>query len=229
MKKIYIFDFDGVICNSYYECFLIAYKVVFKKNLDDFKIFYKKNLNRIFYYNSFVKKGVDFCKIFFLFKKKNKKKNLNFNIDKKFEKKFYLERQKLKKNKNFWYKLNPFYKHILTLFKNRRNDDVFIVTFKDYDSIKILLKKNKIKIPKKNILCKDNMNNKQDLITKKFKGDYNISFFDDCLENLINLNSKKINKFLVLNKEKKYVNIKNILKKNSIKSIKHDHIVKIVE
>ena len=42
MKKIYIFDFDGVICNSYYECFLIAYKVVFKKNLDDFKIFYKK-------------------------------------------------------------------------------------------------------------------------------------------------------------------------------------------
>ena len=47
MKKIYIFDFDGVICNSYYECFLIAYKVVFKKNLDDFKIFYKKNLNRI--------------------------------------------------------------------------------------------------------------------------------------------------------------------------------------
>ena len=98
MKKIYIFDFDGVICNSYYECFLIAYKVVFKKNLDDFKIFYKKNLNRIFYYNSFVKKGVDFCKIFFLFKKKNKKKNLNFNIDKKFEKKFYLERQKLKKN-----------------------------------------------------------------------------------------------------------------------------------
>ena len=73
------------------------------------------------------------------------------------------------------------------------------------------------------------MNNKQDLITKKFKGDYNISFFDDCLENLINLNSKKINKFLVLNKEKKYVNIKNILKKNSIKPIKHDHIVQIVE
>ena len=70
MKKIYIFDFDGVICNSYFECFLIAYKVVFKKNLDDFKIFYKKNLNRIFYYNSFVKKGVDFCKIFFLLKKK---------------------------------------------------------------------------------------------------------------------------------------------------------------
>ena len=116
----------------------------------------------------------------------------------------------------------------MTLFKNRKNDDVFIVTFKDYDSIRILLKKNKIKIPKKNILFKDNMNNKQDLITKKFKGDYNISFFDDCLENLINLNSKKINKFLVLNKEKKYVNIKNILKKNSIKSIKHDHIVKIV-
>jgi len=229
MKKIYIFDFDGVICNSYFECFLIAYKVVFKKNLDDFKIFYKKNLNRIFYYNSFVKKGVDFCKIFFLLKKKNKKKNLNFNIDKKFEKKFYLERQKLKKNKNFWYKLNPFYKQILTLFKNRRNDDVFIVTFKDYDSIRMLLKKNKIKIPKKNILCKDSMDNKKDLITKKFKGDYNISFFDDCLENLINLNSKKIYKFLVLNKEKKYVNIKNILKKNSIKPIKHDHIVQIVE
>lgn len=229
MKKIYIFDFDGVICNSYFECFLIAYKVVYKKSLEDFKIFYKKNLKKIYYYNGFVKKGVDFCKIFLLLKKKNKNKNLNFNIDPKFEKEFYLERKKLKKNKKFWYKLNPFYKQILTTFKNRRNDDVFIVTFKDYDSIEILLKKNKIKIPKKNILSKDIMDTKQALITKRFKDNYNISFFDDCLENLTNLKSKKIYKYLVLNKEKKYLNIKGILKKNLIKPIKHDHIVKIVE
>ena len=43
MNKIFILDFDGVICDSHLECFYVAYKVIFKKNFDSFKYFFKQN------------------------------------------------------------------------------------------------------------------------------------------------------------------------------------------
>ena len=68
MNKIFILDFDGVICDSHLECFYVAYKVIFKKNFDSFKYFFKQNKKKIIHYNRFVKSGVDFCKVFLLLK-----------------------------------------------------------------------------------------------------------------------------------------------------------------
>jgi hypothetical protein len=230
MNKIFILDFDGVICDSHLECFYVAYKVIFKKNFDSFKYFFKQNKKKIIYYNRFVKVGADFCKVLLLLKLNRKYKNLMFKIDKKYERKFYIERQKIKKkNLKFWIQLNPFYKNIIRIFKNRINDDIFILSHKDFNSINILLKFNNIKIPIKNIFDKNKFKNKQTFLKRNFGKENLIYFFDDQIKNLINIKKKNIIKFLVLNNEKKYKGISHSLKKNNIKLLKQDKIESFIK
>ncbi len=229
MKKVYFFDFDGVICNSYQECFYIAYRVVFQNSFKNFKIFYHKNHKKILFYNTFVVKGIDFCKIFILLKNKKKIKNLNFQIDNDYKKKFYEERAKFRKeNFNKWIKLNLFYKEIVSVFRNNKKKNFFILSNKDFESIKILLKHNKVNIPLKNIYSRELFKSKSQILNK-FSKNYQVYFFDDQIENLIKADNDNIKKFLILNKEKKYKNISKIIKKHQISIIYHKTIDQLIK
>lgn len=229
MKEAFFFDFDGVICNSYQECFYIAYRVVFKKDFKNFKIFYNKYYKKIIAYNTYVVRGIDFCKIFILIKKKKEAKNLNFQINNDYKKRFYEERAKFRKE-NFkkWIRLNPFYKEILSIFNKNKTKDFFIISNKDYKSIKVLLKYNKVKIPLKNIYSKELFRSKNQILNK-FSKNNQIYFFDDQITNLIKIKNDNIKKFLILNREKKYNNISEIIKKNQISLIKHEKINQVIK
>ena len=229
MKKVYFFDFDGVVCNSYQECFYIAYRVIFQKNFRNFKIFYNKNYKKILFYNKFVVRGIDFCKIFILIKNKNKANNLNFQINQDYEKKFYEERVKFRKE-NFekWIKLNKFYKEIVNIFRYNKKNFFFILSNKDFESIKILLRHNKVNIPLKNIYSRELFKSKSQILNK-FSKNNQVYFFDDQIENLIKINNDNIKKFLITNKEKKHVNITKIIKKYQISKINHKKIDQIVK
>ena len=229
MKKAFFFDFDGVICNSFQECFYIAYRVVFKKDFKNFKIFYNKFYKKIIAYNTYVVRGIDFCKIFILIKKKKEAKNLNFQINNDYKKRFYEERAKFRRE-NFkkWVRLNPFYKEIVSIFKKNKTKDFFIISNKDYKSIKVLLKYNKVKIPLKNIFSKELFRSKKQILNR-FSKNNQIYFFDDQITNLIKIKNDNIKKFLILNSKKKYKNINKIIKKNQISLIKHEKINQVIK
>ena len=129
----------------------------------------------------------------------------------------------------FWIQLNPFYKNIIRIFKKRTNDDTFILSHKDFNSINVLLKFNNIKIPRKNIFDKNKFKNKQTFFRSNFGKKKLIYFFDDQIENLINIKKKNITKFLVLNNEKKYKGISQKLKKNKIKILKQHEIENFIK
>ena len=50
-------------------------------------------------------------------------------------------------------------------------------------------------------------------ILNKFSKDNKVYFFDDQIENLIKIKNDNVKKFLILNREKKYKNISEIIKK----------------
>lgn len=139
-------DFDGVICNSIDECLITSYNAFYKTRVDDLS----KIPNNVKYF---------FCKYrfyvrpageYYLLHKAYQKSLINFNFRafhqlkneymneiKLFEKRFYSERDFLRKNKERWLSLHKIYEHVWEFFKEYK-EGFFIVTTKDKDSVEML-------------------------------------------------------------------------------------------
>ena len=123
MEKIYIFDFDGVICDSNLETFdnslntfleFINFKKTIEKN-ESLLNLYVNNRHR-------VRRPSDFLNFWFFILKKNIDLNLIRSTSlesKKYEKLFFKNREKSKKTNNEeWLKKNFIYKKIKPLIKS---------------------------------------------------------------------------------------------------------------
>jgi phosphoglycolate phosphatase-like HAD superfamily hydrolase len=203
-KTRYVFDFDGVICNSIEECYFTAFVLYFKKNKYLlFKKFYKKYFSILKKLRVFAKSGLDYYVIMYILDKNLEVKNIdNFikiknkiRIDKKkFNKLFYYYRNKNRKeNYYLWILLNPLYKGLKSFIKKLIDQKLFyILTYKDRQSVIDILKENKILIPKKNVISVSYDNSKKTFFTKK----NNYIFIEDNIYNLLDVNLKNAKKFL---------------------------------
>lgn len=203
MKK-FVFDFDGVICDSTPECYVTsnnAWNTMHKikkttsfKNLNDNLIY-----NKFLKFRPYVKGGGEYYIFYYMEKNKIKKtydnykryKNKFSNEINNYSKFFYKERAKLKKNNlNTWLKLNYVFPDVLKILKYlHSNNQLLISTMKDKQSIIQILKNKKIKMSKKLILDQFDVKNKLESL-KLFMNRFNIEkkdiyFFDDNVNHIL--------------------------------------------
>ncbi|MDA9729471.1 hypothetical protein N9V06_00630 [SAR86 cluster bacterium] len=192
-------DLDGVIIDSIHECFSISLQAFYgKKNFKK----YEETKNLFFEYRGLVNPAKEYLVLMQSidnFRKKiNQKvsfrdefKFLNNKISKedklKFEKKFFSLRKEYQKNDiKAWMELNPLTDFGKTLV-NKKLENHFIITAKNYDASKIILDFYKIKVSK--IFAKDDIEeygNKGTLISSILDkyGKNKAIFIDDHTDNL---------------------------------------------
>lgn len=222
-----VIDFDGVICNSIKECFYIAHSIYYKKkNFLDYKIFFKKKISQLKKLRVFVRSGFDYYACIYAIDQKIplsnvddfvklKKKIVNKEIITKL---FYSQRCKLiKKNFDLWISLNPLYPYISNFLKKNLNNEIYILTNKDKNSVLTILNDKKIFFPKEKIYSVGIFETKNDYLYKiKKKGlDVKIYFIEDNIENLLDITTTNVIRYLA-DWGYNSANEKNIAKKNNI-------------
>ena len=217
-EKYYIFDFDGVVCDSTHECMINSYnsynkylnkKFIYKTHLSQFS---KKDINIFKKVRPLAKGAFDYFIIYSLLNKFNYTKinselinqyTTNYiNHKKNFVKIFYNEREKLKKQslKN-WIDLHIIYNDVIQILKQLNNQNkLLIATLKDSKSVLKILKNYKININKKNILSENEIKSKLDALNK-FKKQLRLNknqfiFFDDNIYHLIKPKNEGYNVYL---------------------------------
>ena len=235
MKKIFLLDFDGVICNSFKECIYVAYSSINKKiNYKKFSLFFRKYKNILEFYNAQALKGVDYCKIIKIYKYNKFKKKININkfkLSNNYNELFYSYRKKIiKLDFNLWLRLNPIFPQVKKILKKKNIGDIRILSNKDFSSIDLILNHNSIKIDKDKIMSKEKFKNKNNYIKNLLKKkNYKVIFVDDHIENLYNLKLKNIDKYLLCRNNKIDKSVENRAKKNKINKIQLNKIKKIFE
>ena len=201
IDQIFLFDFDGVICNSSKELFenslntflkiLNKYQISYSENLVKKKNLHSDFLDKLKYGNSSVAFFLIWKSIFI--KRKLISKTVfssDLNMYKGvYKKEFYKNRkQVIKSNLDEWIDLHKFNKYLIRYINNCKNKEkIFVVSAKDLNSLLLLLKKNKVNIIKKNIISTSKYSSKQKIfeaIAKKYKG-FKISLIEDSVENII--------------------------------------------
>ena len=142
---IYILDFDGVICDSIDECMLTTYNS-FKDtniiNISDVPSHFRK----YFYeYRFLVRPAKEYFLLCKAYTDNIDLSTSNFEEFRKlyeyemnnFESIFFQKRFELKKNIVLWLSYHKIYEHADQFISNIRNN-IFILSTKDYDSVKIL-------------------------------------------------------------------------------------------
>ena len=142
---IYIFDFDGVLCNSIDECLITTYNAFYHTeliNLDDipnqFKLFFYKYRYHVRPVNEYLlickaymdKKDLSFP----IFNELKKRYEKEMDI---FEKHFFFKRDFLKKKTDLWLSYHTIYKHAAQFIAGLSRK-FYIVTTKDYNSVEML-------------------------------------------------------------------------------------------
>ena len=206
------FDFDGVICDSQYECFFIAFEV-FKNTIEGEKIndsFFKKNLNNFYKLRHLVYSGEDYLLIIFAvyskislyshvdfvdFKKSLKKYVFSFRTN------FYEARKQFQeKNLKNWLSMNKIYPEISKLIEtiSSRTKRIYIVTTKDLKSVCLIKDFYGLEIEDENITSVSKKLTKEQALKNILNrnNDKKIIFIEDRYETLIDIKNKKINKFL---------------------------------
>tara|TARA_Y100000590_G_scaffold469246_1_gene655774 strand:+ start:5443 stop:6198 length:756 start_codon:yes stop_codon:yes gene_type:complete len=206
------FDFDGVICDSQYECFKIAYKAfnAHQKNdkVDD--IFFKKNLHNFYKLRPFVYSGEDYVLIIYIILSgmnvnnvedfQNVKRN-QLNKIPSYRKSFYSIREKYQnKNINEWISLNKIYPkmHYLINQISLLTDKIYIVTTKDLKSVRIIKDYFSLNIKDKNIFSVSSKMTKEKVLINIMNDNKHksIYFLEDRLDTLVKIKNKNINRLL---------------------------------
>jgi len=197
---IYIFDFDGVLCDSINECMLTSYNAYKNTQLlyideipEDFRNYFYKYR----YYVKPAKEYLILCEAYY------KKINLSVSIFNEmkilykekmiiFEKHFFSQRKFMQKNKKLWLSYHKMYNHSEN-FVSQLSSKFYIITNKDYDSVKILSKHFRFNDKIKKIFSKELSNDKKILFQHFFdtvfieKKETRIIFVDDNEEHLVRL------------------------------------------
>tara|TARA_Y200000002_G_C22583275_1_gene621815 strand:+ start:226 stop:963 length:738 start_codon:yes stop_codon:yes gene_type:complete len=199
--QIFLFDFDGVICDSSRELYqnsLETFLILLKKyqihsnkiikNRDDLHSDFLNHLKHgnsseaffLIWNDIFIKKKLISKNIF--------SQNLKLHKD-EYKKEFYKNRKKIiRKSINSWIDLHKFNKYLTRYINNFKNKEkLFVVSAKDLNSLIVLLKKNKVNILRKNIISTSKYSSKEKifkLFAKKYKN-YKINLIEDSVENIV--------------------------------------------
>jgi len=142
---VYILDFDGVICDSIDECMLNSYNTFNDANIVNINDLPKNYRNYFYKYRYHVRPAKEYyilCKtcdhnVNLSRYKFDEYKKLFENEMLEYESKFFQNRCDLKRNILLWLSYHKIYEHaskFITSITNR----IFILTTKDYDSVKML-------------------------------------------------------------------------------------------
>lgn len=208
-----ILDFDGVICDSIYECFLVAYNAYLRvegQNVNKLLFTSSETLKRYFVRNRhFVRPAREYYILFKWYEMFHGKdlslrrfKQLNAEyIDKctKFSSIFYVVREEFRsKSKDKWLKLNQVYPGVIKgIYELSSFFKVYILTTKDRKSVKLILDNKGLTIKDEIIYSKENNSSKIDsakvILRKNNCKPGNAWFVDDNIEYLDELSSLGIN------------------------------------
>ena len=212
-----IIDFDGVICDSTYECLVVSHNAWNHYNEIDsrkYKIsdFDKEYINKFKKLRPFVKGAGEYLVLFEIMNKENVndysldlynqvlslKKNLLNNF-----KDIFLKERYILRNKNFndWVNLHILYKDVLKFMEKYRNENkLFIATLKDAKSINILLDSVNFNFNVEKIFDSKKITSKingLNLIREKYNINIkNMFFIDDNIDHLIKPHSSGYKTFL---------------------------------
>ena len=204
MKKIFVFDFDGVICDSSYECLISSWnawqifnkKVNFRYEILSFEQLYINNFLKL---RPYVRGAGEFFlvhKLIELDVEVNSQneydllvlENKQFIDD--FKKLVYDEREKLRSNQEKkWIDLHFMYKEVVEIMMSIPSENLFIATLKDAKSVSILLASVNINIENSRILDQSMIKSKLDaldqisMISNRKKDE--IVLIDDNINHLI--------------------------------------------
>ena len=205
VKKLLIFDFDGVIVNSIDECLLTSYNAFqkFENNgvsltddLSDIAPEYHKYFNL---YRKFVRPAAEYYLIHRAFSdgleiidSESYNKLLILHKDKllDYQKEFFNERNRLLLvDKQKWLRLHSVYSNLAECWNIlSRIFDIYIVSNKDKVSIILLLNHFNLKINEDKIYGNENGDDKSIIISNNIistcSKSENIYFIDDNLDNL---------------------------------------------
>ena len=204
-KKLIVFDFDGVVCDSSDECMVSAWnawerwesKENFYNNLEHFS-----REEKVFFYNvrPRVRGAGEYyivCRAFFEGINIDDQKTYDLLLDNwkefidPFKVVFYDVREQLKvKDINNWIKLHHVYDEVIETmrFFNDKNL-LYIATLKDRDSVQIILNSHGLKISQEKLLDQSQIKSKLEALNRiKDNTNYlneNILFLDDNVTHLL--------------------------------------------
>ena len=207
MKQAKFLDFDGVIVDSISECYKISYETFFGFNRSriknkDYKLQFIKNrylVRPVYQYMilhqvliKFFNKEISKMQIKDFFYKIDRE--INNDLKTNFEDSFFNKRKFYRNNKEQWLNMHNLTEFGKTL-QNKTLNDYFIITTKDKESVKLLLKFYKINI--KNIFGKDEYNVMQSKgkIIANFldNSDYDSAIFlDDAVDHLRSVQDDRV-------------------------------------
>ena len=203
-KKIFVLDFDGVICDSIDECMITSYNAYYNKNLfdlakipQDFKIFF-------YNHRYLVRPAKEYFILCETFEKKIEIKQEKFDEMKNkflyqidlFEKSFFRARRKIQQNIDLWVSYHRLYPES-EKFLSQLSSKFFILTNKDNQSVKILSKYFNFDKKIISIFSKEISNDKNTLFNYFFqnfeiKQNEKIIFVDDNEDHLLKVKGHPI-------------------------------------
>jgi phosphoglycolate phosphatase-like HAD superfamily hydrolase len=202
LNKIIVFDFDGVICDSSYECLITswnAWQNFNKKN--DFKTtvnsFTQNYINKFLILRPFVKGAGEFYlihKSIFQNIQIDNQKDYDKLLDQnkkhleEFKKLMYEQREKIRSNNlKLWIKLHIFYEEVVDIMRKIPLDNLYIATLKDSLSVEILINSLNINIKKEHIFDQSLIKTKLNALEQisKISNNNNLLLIDDNINHLI--------------------------------------------
>lgn len=231
MKYIFVFDFDGVICNSTKECFVTSKNTwgringsdEFKASFGDFDTTEYENFAPI---RPLVKGAGEYYLVMRYLSEGNtcnlsndEYKNLSIKWGDRFEafkRVFYKERARLREiNREDWINLHTPYTNVINLIKKiNKQNKLYIATLKDSSSVKILLENYGIKLDENKILDQSQIKSKTEAleIIQKIENidKKNMIFIDDNIDHLIDPVENGFNAFYSDWSEVHYSNSKKL-------------------
>jgi FMN phosphatase YigB (HAD superfamily) len=215
-ETIYVFDFDGVICDSTDECMVTAWNSwqewngvsQFRENLDAFseeeKMSFALQRPRVRGAGEYyilkdlesIEKNIENQSEYDLMVIKNNNKIESF------KKIFYKNRERLRsKNVASWINLHPIYWDVIDFFKNIISpENLFIATLKDGESVKIILESCGVFLLPERILDESVITNKLDALNiiadKSITKKSHIIFIDDNVTHLLEPHKQGFSVFL---------------------------------
>ncbi|SVD48348.1 uncharacterized protein METZ01_LOCUS401202 [marine metagenome] len=196
-KSVFIFDFDGVLCDSIAECMIVSlntYRSAFSSSTGDIT----NSMREYFYnYRYLVRPAGEYFLIWESYYHNKNFKKITFEDMKKtmivqineFQNMFYVYRQRMKQNIDYWISLHKCYSNTLQFFKKYRKN-IFILTNKDKDSVEKISSAHGYSDRINEIYSKEISTDKSKLLNellnnnKHLYNGYNIIYIDDNIKNL---------------------------------------------